>query len=415
VDQFCNTSLSQDLQQPTDKWLVALVRIERLAQTMHTMKTSRKQGGLLGVPLSTIVLGFSQQINNLKEYFSADLVADRKYSAFHVYVPFIVNANLTLRNDTEFLQHHLLTLDLMLYEAAIPDPSFNPVQDQDRTMNQAGAVAIGYVLDAFGIPQESTKARIDLLNACLASVKALLGNYMSHVDAYMRLSYIFSFDMNYCFKLCRCLTELGGIAGWELSSLRKRLGLDDELMKMHIEDLMNLTAVNNSFETVQSSQNDDDEDEDADLLPMRRDIKNGVAKHPFQNIANDLKSLLFLFNSEEGGANEKFASSDVATSKAYHKNRNTGQRGRDHTTRSDIGGQEPRSVQSQDGTEPFWQTAAPLASSASERTGDERSTVPSTKDGSSQSPAIPTEAPYFFPGGGFSQISFWPRLVRREN
>jgi hypothetical protein len=78
IDQLCDILLSQDLQPPTDKWLVALVKVQRLAQSIEMMKSSRKLGGHSGVSLNTIVLGFEQQISNLKRSFSEDVAADRK-------------------------------------------------------------------------------------------------------------------------------------------------------------------------------------------------------------------------------------------------------------------------------------------------------------------------------------------------
>jgi len=102
IDQLCDNLLSQRFQQPTDRLLVALVKVERLAQSIEIMKTSRKMGGHSGVPLNLIVPGFQQQISNLKESFSEDLMVDGKSSEVQVSMPLILDTILTSKSHRIF-------------------------------------------------------------------------------------------------------------------------------------------------------------------------------------------------------------------------------------------------------------------------------------------------------------------------
>ena len=84
-DQLCNILLSKSPQKPMDQWLVALVRIERLTQSIVLMKTSREMRGQSGVPLDVVVAGFQKQIDNLIESLSAELMLDRMFSESHFF------------------------------------------------------------------------------------------------------------------------------------------------------------------------------------------------------------------------------------------------------------------------------------------------------------------------------------------
>lgn len=85
-DQLCNILLSKSPQQPMDRCLVALVRIERLTQSIVLMRTSREMRGQSGVPLDVVVAGFQQQIDNLIESLPAELMLDRMFSESHFFL-----------------------------------------------------------------------------------------------------------------------------------------------------------------------------------------------------------------------------------------------------------------------------------------------------------------------------------------
>ena len=68
-----------------DQWLVALVRIERLTQSIVLMRTSREMRGQSGVPLDVVVAGFQKQIDNLIESLSTELMLDRMFSESHFF------------------------------------------------------------------------------------------------------------------------------------------------------------------------------------------------------------------------------------------------------------------------------------------------------------------------------------------
>jgi hypothetical protein len=313
-------------------------------------------------------------------------------------------------------------MDMILYEVAVSDPAIHLILDQGSTMSHGVAGTSGNFLDTFEMQQQSTKARIDLLNACLASVKAFLENHSSHNDDFIELNFMASFDMAYCLKLCRRLTELRGVPGWETNTIKYRLGLNNELLEKRVADVKKLAVEKNTFETSQISRYDCEEDEDAVLQPMRPEINDNMTKHPFQSTADDLNTLLALFSGETGEGTETFAGSDVATSKARHEHQDTAEKGKGHTiphsnAMGGIGGQETRTAESKELVEAFWQMAAPISLSARERAGagQESATALSKNGLSSTMAANAAEMPYSFPAGGFSQISFWPRLLRNED
>jgi len=218
----------------------------------------------------------------------------------------------------------------------------------------------------------------------------------------MRLGYIASFDMAYCLRLCGHLTELRGIPDWDTNTVKHRLGLDDELLSKHIQDLMDLAAESNTAGVSQSSQYDGDED--AMLSSARKEAHEGVSKHSFERIADGLRSLLSFLRGYEVAGTESSVESFIATPRASYEHGDADE-GRDShfNTMGDIEDQETRSIDAKGGMEPFWQMAAPMPSPlASERA-------------SAQTAASLAEMPYSFPAGGFSQISFWPRLLGNED
>jgi hypothetical protein len=124
----------------------------------------------------------------------------------------------------------------------------------------------------------------------------------------------------YCLKLRGRLLTLRGVPGWEANAAKHRLGLGDALLKKHIEDLKRLVVERNSAGASQSSRYDGDEDEDAELVPMRPESLEDKTKHPFACMAEDLKFVFSLLTGEEEEEIENFAGIDIATPKTPCQN-----------------------------------------------------------------------------------------------
>ncbi|KIM95549.1 hypothetical protein OIDMADRAFT_148682 [Oidiodendron maius Zn] len=396
-DQLCNTLLSKSPQQPMDQWLVALVRIERLTQSIVLMRTSREMRGQSGVPLDVVVAGFQKQIDNLTESLSTELMLDR------------------------FLQDHMLVMKMMLYEVAISDSSFEPLVGQDYIMNLHGEEAISGFIDTVEMQHMSIQARIDLLYSCVVTIKSFLANHLGHVDIYLKLSYIASFEMTYCLKLCKRLITLRGVPGWEANTARDRMGLDDAMFKKHIEDIERLAVEVNAARSLRSSRGDGNGDEDADLLPICSRSLKETTKHPFECMLKHLQYILSLFTSKEPEETENSADIDITTPRAPHKVWNADQQRRlntnlNHNAIANANGQESRSAERNKEAETASELLAPAPSPSPARGrsgGDGEPGAPLRRNEvSPQNPTDPTESLAPLSSGVISQISLWPRLLQ---
>lgn len=307
----------------------------------------------------------------------------------------------------------MLVMKMMLYEVAISDSSFQPFLGQDDTMNLHGEEAISGFVDTVEMQHMSIKARIDLLYSCVATIKSFLANRLGHVDIYLKLSYITSFEMTYCLKLCERLITLRGVPGWEADTAKDRMGLDDAMFKKHIEDMERLTVEVNEAGALHSSQGDGNGDEDADLLPIRPGSLKEMSQNPFECMAKHLQYILSLFTSEEQEETENSADIDITTPRAPYKSCNTNL---NLNAIVNAKGQETRSAERNEEVETASDLLAPAPSPSPARGrsgGDgEQDASLRRNEVSSQNPTNPTEgiAPFSF--GVISQISLWPRLLQ---
>lgn len=307
----------------------------------------------------------------------------------------------------------------MLYEVAISDPSFQAVSSEDSMVDRSGENAIGGFLDI--------QARVDLLDACLASIKNFLVNRLSHDDVYSNMSYITSFDMTYCLELCRRLITLRKVPGWEPNETQSRLGLEAALLKKQIEDLKRLPVMRNAVSCSQSSHIDESEDEDedadadAECLPTRKGRLGDMTKPSFECVAEHLKSTLSHLTGEEEEEIENSSSTCTATPKMHYKKRNADQQRRPHTnlnssTVNDVMREESRPDKRRVEVEDLLEIPAPAPSPPTRRAGRGREPAVS-QIGDAVAPPIPADLTMNlkpFPSSVFPQISFWPRMLQER-
>ena len=315
----------------------------------------------------------------------------------------------------------MLVMKMMLYEVAISDSSFQPLLGQDDIMNLRGEEAISSFVDTVEMQHMSIQARVDLLYSCVATIKSFLANLLGHVDIYLKLSYIASFEMTYCLKLCERLITLRGVPGWEANTAKDRMGLDDAMFKKHIEDMERLAVEVNAAGALHSSQGDGNGDEDADLLPIRSGSLKETTQHPFECMAKHLQYILSLFTSEEQEETENSADIDITTPRAPNKSWNADQQRRWNTNLNrnaivNAKGEDSRSTERNEEAETASELLAPAPSPSPARgrpEGDREPGAPLRRNEvSQQNPTDSTESLAPFPSGVISQISLWPRLLK---
>ena len=314
----------------------------------------------------------------------------------------------------------MLVMKMMLYEVAISDSSFQPLLGQDDIMNLRGEEAISSFVDTVEMQHMSIQARVDLLYSCVATIKSFLANLLGHVDIYLKLSYIASFEMTYCLKLCERLITLRGVPGWEANTAKDRMGLDDAMYKKHIEDMERLAVEVNAAGALHSSRGDGNGDEDADLLPTRSGSLKETAQHPFECMAKHLQYILSLFTSKEQEETENSADIYITTPRAPYTSWNADQQGRWNTNLHlnaiiNAKEQESRSAERNEEGETASELLAPAPSPSPARGrsgGDREPDAPLRRNEvSPQNPTDPTESLAPFASGVISQISLWPRLL----
>ncbi|RDW57110.1 hypothetical protein BP6252_13856 [Coleophoma cylindrospora] len=399
-DHLCKI-LTHAPQQLTDQRVIALVKIEQLTQRILLFRTSREMTRQGVGNLDIVVVGFQKQIDNLRESLSLELGLDR------------------------FIQAHFHVMEMMLYKVAISDPSFQPILDHDRTMDLRGQEIFSDFFNTIETQQASTKICLELLNNCLNSITSFISNRLSHVDVYLNLTYMASFDMTYCLELCERLIMLQRVPEWKLIAVRDYLALGNTLSEEQMEDLRRLAVEANIADTSPSSRVYN-EDEDIELLPAPPARLSEPMKHPFDRMVEHSKRIISLL--KDGREKDKDEEVDnrvnigIATSKQMHQNLDvTQQRGRhtalDINAMSDITGRGNRPDERPGREAPLGVAEQALApSEVSARGRASRTTEPAvslTGDGvSSPVPDDPTDNVGFVSSATFPQISLWPRLLR---
>ncbi|CAK7213789.1 hypothetical protein SCUCBS95973_001918 [Sporothrix curviconia] len=189
--ETCCQVLERQMEYPTDAYLLQLVRIQQLSQSISLAYSLRTEGLQMGMSLRYMIQNLRQQIE-----------------AFKAQIPEVYH------NDVN-LVGHLHTAEILLYEAGLQESSSHPLP-KDESM--------------------SASDRLELLWACTYAIKNLMRNrFQDHITDQPRSLCLSSFDFTYAFLTSLKLMTLQA-PGWDGRRVRSELAFDD-LIDRQILDL----------------------------------------------------------------------------------------------------------------------------------------------------------------------------------
>ncbi|CAK7207258.1 hypothetical protein SEUCBS139899_010068 [Sporothrix eucalyptigena] len=189
--ETCCQVLERQMEYPSDRYLLQLVRVQQLSQSVSLAYSLRADGMQMGMSLRHMM----QNLRNQIEAFKAQMPE-------------------AYQNDIN-LVGHLHTAEILLYEAGLQEASSHPgVKDEPM----------------------SASDRLELLSACTYAIKDLMRNrFQDHISDQPRFLCLSSFDFMYAFLTALKLMTLQA-PGWDGRSVRTELAFDD-LIDRQILDL----------------------------------------------------------------------------------------------------------------------------------------------------------------------------------
>ncbi|CAK7236811.1 hypothetical protein SBRCBS47491_009764 [Sporothrix bragantina] len=189
--ETCCQVLERQMEYPSDAYLLQLVRIQQLSQSISLAYSLRTDGMQMGMSLRHMMQNLRQQIEAFKTQIP---------EAYH--------------NDVNLIGH-LHTAEILLYEAGLQEASSHPLPK--------------------GEPM-SISDRLELLWACTYAIKDLMRNrFQEHITDQPRFLCLSSFDFMYAFLTALKLMTLQA-PGWDGRRVRSELAFDD-LIDRQILDL----------------------------------------------------------------------------------------------------------------------------------------------------------------------------------
>ncbi|OAA57845.1 thiamine biosynthetic bifunctional enzyme [Niveomyces insectorum RCEF 264] len=202
----CCQVLERQMEYPSDAYLVQLVRIQQLAQSVVVTFALREQGMMMGLSIQNIVQNLQQQID-----------------AYKAQIP------------KEYLQYgaivgHVHIVEILLYGVVFHE-SHNNNNSSSSSNNDDNINNSNNINDSF-----SPADRLSLLWACLYSTKAYVRNrFFEPVANHPRYLCLTSFDFMYAFLAALKLMTYQ-MPGWDCRRVRRELAFD-ELIDHQIYEL----------------------------------------------------------------------------------------------------------------------------------------------------------------------------------